>query len=60
LVAKEDAMIATPAVAKDFEYPVAIREKDLLTMPSFRLEGHELYTMRGERFGIRISENIEA
>jgi hypothetical protein len=52
LVEKEDAMIATPAVAKGFEYPVAIREKDLLTVPSFRLEAHELCTMCGERFGI--------
>jgi hypothetical protein len=52
LVEKEGVMIASPAVAKDFEYPVAIREKDLLTVPSFRLEAHELCTMCGERFGI--------
>jgi hypothetical protein len=45
-------MIATLAVAKDFEYPVAIREKDLLSVPSFTLEAHELCTMCGERFGI--------
>jgi hypothetical protein len=60
LVEKEDAMIATPAVARDIEYPVAIREKDLLTVPSFRLEAHELCTMCGERFGIgylRISKS---
>jgi hypothetical protein len=52
LVEKEDAMIATPAVAKNFEYPVAIREKDLPTVPSFRLEAHELCTTCGEPFGI--------
>jgi hypothetical protein len=52
LVKEEDAMTATPAVAKDFEHPVAIREKDLLTLSSFRLEAHELCTMCGERFGI--------
>jgi hypothetical protein len=52
LVEKEGVMIASPAAAKDFEYPVAIREKDLLTVPSFRLEAHELCTMCGERFGI--------
>jgi hypothetical protein len=52
LVGKEGVMIASPAAAKDFEYPVAIREKDLLTVPSFRLEAHELCTMCGERFGI--------
>jgi hypothetical protein len=60
LVGKEDDMIATLAVAKDFEYPVAVREKDLLTVPSFRLEAHELCTMCGERFGIgylRISKH---
>ncbi len=45
-------MIATPALAKDFDCPVAIREKDLLNVPSFRLEAHELCTMCGERFGI--------
>ena len=61
LVEQEDAMIATPAAADDFEYPVAIREKDLLTVPSFRLEAHELCTMCGERFGIgylRISRRL--
>jgi hypothetical protein len=55
LVEKEDAMIVTPAVAKHFDYPVAIREKDLLTvtsLSSFRLEAHELCTTCGERFGI--------
>ena len=45
-------MIATLAVSKDFDYPVAIREKDLLSVPSFTLEAHELCTMCGERFGI--------
>jgi hypothetical protein len=60
LVGEEDAMIATLAVAKDFDYQVAIREKDLQNVASFRLEGHGLCTMCGERFGIRISENIEA
>jgi hypothetical protein len=45
-------MIATLAVARDFDYPVAIREKDLLSVPSFMLEAHELCTMCGERFGI--------
>jgi hypothetical protein len=45
-------MIATLAIAKDIDYPVAIREKDLLTVPSFRLEAHEMCTMCGERFGI--------
>lgn len=45
-------MIATLAVAKDFDYPVAIREKDLLNVPLFRLEAHELCTVCGERFGI--------
>jgi len=45
-------MIATPAVDKDCDYPVAIREKDLLRVPSFTLEAHALCTMCGERFGI--------
>lgn len=45
-------MTATLAVAKDFDYPVAIREKDLLNVPCFRLEAHELCTMCGEGFGI--------
>jgi len=45
-------MIGTLAVAKDCDYPVAIREKDLLSVPSFMLEAHELCTMCGERFGI--------
>jgi hypothetical protein len=45
-------MITTLAVAKDFDYPVAIREKDLLNVPSFMLEAHELCTLCGERFGI--------
>jgi hypothetical protein len=45
-------MIATLVVAEDLDYPVAIREKDMLNVPSFRLEAHELCTMCGERFGI--------
>jgi len=45
-------MIATLAVAKDFDHPVAVREKDLLSVPSFTLEANELCTMCGERFGI--------
>ncbi len=45
-------MIATETVAKDFDYPVAIRERDLLGVPSFRLEAHELCTICGEGFGI--------
>lgn len=45
-------MITTPAIAKDHGYPVAIREKELRSMPFFRLEAHELCTMCGERFGI--------
>lgn len=45
-------MTATLAVAKDCDYPVAIREKDLLNVPSFTLEANELCTMCGERFGI--------
>ena len=45
-------MIATLTFAKDFDYPVAIREKDVLSVPSFMLEAHELCTRCGERFGI--------
>jgi len=45
-------MIATQTVAKDFDYPVAIRARDLLHVPSFRLEAHELCTICGEGFGI--------
>jgi hypothetical protein len=52
LVEKEDAMSAIPTISKDFDYPIAIREKDLLNVPSFRLEAHELCTICGERFGI--------
>ncbi|MGA8367884.1 MAG: hypothetical protein ACLQMT_12690 [Candidatus Acidiferrales bacterium] len=52
LVEKEDAMIAIPEIAQDFDYPIAIREKDLRNVPSFRLEAHELCTICGERFGI--------
>jgi hypothetical protein len=52
LAGKEDAMIAALAVPKHFDYPVAIREKDLLSVPLFRLEAHELCTLCGERFGI--------
>lgn len=45
-------MSAIPMISKDFDYPIAIREKDLLNVPSFRLEAHELCTICGERFGI--------
>jgi hypothetical protein len=52
LLKKEEAMATTPAVARDFDFPIAIREKDLRNVPSFRLEAHELCTICGERFGI--------
>lgn len=53
-------MITTLAVATNYDYPVAIREKDLLSVPFFRLEAHELCTLCGEQFGIgylRTSKN---
>jgi hypothetical protein len=39
-------------VPSNFDYPVAIRDKDLPGVETFRVEAHELCTVCGERFGI--------
>jgi len=39
-------------VTNNFDYPVAIRDKDLPDVQAFRVEAHELCTMCGEGFGI--------
>ncbi len=39
-------------VTSSFDYPVAIRDKDLPEVETFRVEAHELCTVCGEGFGI--------
>jgi hypothetical protein len=39
-------------VTGNFDYPVAIRDKDLPKIEAFRVQAHELCTLCGEGFGI--------